>query len=361
MHTRWILISAVLAASQGGCKSIECGDGTIERNGNCVGGDTIVGNAMCGPFTTLQGDKCVPMFPPTQCDPGTTSTDVDPATGVTTCVGTGSSGGCTGAFACPAPATGKQTICGQIYDFENNMPFATSNATGAQCTAATADGPCALKIQAYDAIQFGTNPATATPLSTAPLYIDDCGRYRVTDISVPAGPFIGLGLDDAMGTNGPAGVTNTVGIAIPKAPGMANRDFEAWIVKKSTTDQWIASGAQPLSGGYYMNVFRGHRTGFDNAPGVQATRGGNPNTANDYYFTPAQTTRQTILTSATVTGMNGTALITNATVAEGPTYAGQGGIPAECVWEAHAGAAIPGIVFIQLFRPQNAVAQTCPL
>ncbi len=362
MHTRWILISAVLAAaSQGGCKSVECGEGTIERNGNCVPPDETVGNASCGPFTTLQGDKCVPMFPPTECDPGTTSADVDPTTGVTTCIGTGG-GGCSAAFACPTPPAGKQTICGQLYDFENNMPFAAAGATGGQCTATTPDGPCSLKITAYDAIAFGTNPTTAPPLATGQLYIDDCGRYRVPDISVPAGPFIGLGIDDADAAKaGPMGTTNTVGVAIPKQPAMANRDFEAWIVKKSTTDQWVASGGPPLSGGYYVNVFRGHRTGFDLATGVQATRAGNPNTSNDYYFTPAQTTRQTVLTSAAVTGMNGTALITNAAVSELTAYSGTGGIPAECIWESKAGAALPNIVFIQLFRPINAVAQTCPL
>ncbi|CAN5873661.1 hypothetical protein BH11MYX3_BH11MYX3_35690 [soil metagenome] len=361
MHTRWILISAVLAASQGGCKSIDCGEGTVERDGNCEPANETVTKAECGPFTMLQGDKCVPMFPPTECDPGSTTPDVDPATGVTTCVGTGTTGGCDAAFACPAPATGKQTICGQIYDFEDNMKFAAAGATGAQCTAVTPDGPCALKITAYDAIQFGTNPATAPPLNTGPLYIDDCGRYRVPDISVPAGPFIGLGIDDSVGAMGPNGITNTVGVAIPKSPNMATRDFEAWIVKKSTTDKWVASGGPPLSGGYYVNIFRGHRTGTDTVAGVQSTRSGNPNPTNDYYFTPAQTTRETVLTSATVTGVNGSALITNASVLENPVYSGTGGIPAECAWETHAGASIPNIVFIQLFRPQNAVAQTCPL
>lgn len=358
MHTRAILISAVLAASQSGCKDLECGDGTVERDGSCQPANETVGNAMCGPFTTLQGDKCVPMFPPTECDPGTTSPDVDPATGVTTCVGTGG-GGCSAAFACPAPAAGKQSICGQLYDFENDMKFAAAGATGAKCTAVTTDGPCSLNIKAYDAIAFGTNPQTAVPLATGEVYIDDCGRYRVPDITIPSGPFVGLGIDDTM--MGPNGTTNTVGVAIPKQASMATKDFEAWIVKKSTTDQWVASGAPPLSGGYYVNVFRGHRTGTDNQAGVQITRGGSPNQSNDYYFTAAQTTRQTINTAAITTGMNGTALITNAAVAEGPAYAGMGGIPAECVWESHAGASLANIVFIQLFRPQNAVAQTCPL
>lgn len=71
--------------------------------------------------------------------------------------------------------------------------------------------------------------------------------------------------------------------------------------------------------------------------------------------------RQTIAPTATTTGANGTVLISNAAVSEGPTYAGTGAIPAECVWESHAGASLPNIVFIQLFRPQNAVAQTCTL
>ncbi len=361
MHTRWILISAVLAASSGGCKNVECGVGTVERDGNCQPANETVGNAMCGPFTVLQGDKCVPMFPPTECDPGTTASDVDPATGVTTCVGTGG-GGCSASFACPAPAAGKQSICGQLYDFENNTAFTAAGATGAKCTAGATDGPCSLTIRAYDAIAFGTSPATATPLTVGDISIDDCGRYRVTDITLPAGPFIGLGIDDTdTGKAGPTGTTNTVGVATPKLASMSTKDFEAWIVKKSTTDQWVASGGPPLSGGYYVNVFRGHRTGTDNQAGVTSTRSGNPNTANDYYFTASQMTRQTIDTAATVTGANGTALITNAAVSESVAYAGSGAIPASCVWEAHAGASLPNIVFIQLFRPVNAVAQTCPL
>ncbi len=359
---RRLLLGACVLAVAPGCRNLDCGVGTVERDGSCQPANETVGNAMCGPFTELQGDKCVPLFPPTECDPGTTAADVDPATGVTTCVGTGG-GGCSASFACPAPAAGKQSICGQLYDFENNMAFAAAGATGAKCTAATADGPCSLNIRAYDAIAFGTSPGTAVPLVVGDTYIDDCGRYRMTDITVPSGPFIGLGIDDIdTGKAGQTGTTNTVGVATPKQVSMATKDFEAWIVKKSTTDQWQASGAPSLmTFGYYVNVFRGHRTGTDTQAGVQSTRSGSPNTANDYYFTAGQTTRQTIDAAATVTGANGTALITNAAVSEGVAYAGINAIPTSCVWEAHAGASLPNIVFIQLFRPVNAVAQTCPL
>ena len=382
MTTRWITISSLLAASlglsvHGGCKELECADGTVERDGKCAPADGTFSNAMCGPFTELQGDKCVPMFPPTECDPTTTEVDVDPATGVATCIGTGG-GGCGSPLPCPAPVAGKQTICGQLYDLEletgkpeSKFAQVSPAPTGTKCTPGGAtDGPCALTITAYDAIQFGTNPATAQPLAVGDVYIDDCGRYRLTDITPPAGPFVGLGIDDfATANRGPAGVTNTVGVAIPKAVSMATKDFEAFVAKKSTTDMWVASGGPPLSGGYYVQIFRARHEGFDTQAGVTATKAGQPNTANDYYFVAGETTRRTIAPAATVTGANGTAIITNAAVSDGPAYAGSGQIPPECVWEAKAGASIaanpqtmvPPVVFVSIFRPGNAIGQTCPL
>jgi hypothetical protein len=361
MRIHLILIAAVAAFAGTGCKSIDCGDGTIERNGVCVGADESPGTAMCGPFTELQGDKCVPMFPPTECDPGTTSAEVDAETGVTTCVGTGSGGGCSAAFACPLPATGKQTICGQIYDFENNTPFAATGATGAKCAAPTATGPCALTITAYEALAFAANPSGTPPLATGGLYIDDCGRYRVTDISQPGTPFIGLGVDDAMGTMGPAGVTNTTAVAVPKSPGAATKDVEAFIVKKSTSDMWTASGGPSVATGWYAAVFRAHRVGMDSQAGVTITKSGSTIPNNDFYFQAAQTSRQTIDPAATATGMNGTVLVNNAVAGDGLVFSASTGLPAECRWESHAGATIPGIVFIALFLPTNVVGQTCPL
>src|SRR5262245_16240356 len=147
MRTRSVLLIllSVLAAS---CKNVDCGEGTTESNGVCTPSNETIGTAKCGPFTTLQGDQCVPMFPPTVCDPDTTAADVDNA-GVTTCVGTGA-GGCSARLACPASAGGKQTICGQIYDFETGQPFAQAGATGAQCGTGATSGPCALTVRAFD-------------------------------------------------------------------------------------------------------------------------------------------------------------------------------------------------------------------
>src|SRR5688572_9543955 len=103
-----IIISAIALVLATGCKETECGAGTIERDGKCEPSDTTIDTAKCGEFTVAVGDQCVPEFDPTQCDPATTDEDVDPATNVTTCVGTGG-GGCGSPIACPAPSAGKQT------------------------------------------------------------------------------------------------------------------------------------------------------------------------------------------------------------------------------------------------------------
>jgi hypothetical protein len=353
----WVLSTVVVSLLQAGCKDVECGDGTIERNGACVRADDTFSEAKCGDFTELVGGVCKPKFPPTVCDDGTTLPDIDPATGVTTCIGTGT-GGCSAPIACPAPGAGKQTICGQLFDFETSQPFAVVNAAGQRCLAAAASGPCSVGIRAYDAISFGMNPSTAQPLTVGDAYIDDCGRYRLSDITLPPGPFIGLGIDDAM--QGPLGTTNTVGLATLKVVDTATRNLEAFIATKATTDAWTASGGPPMSGGIYAMVFRAGKIGTANQSGVMRT--GGSATVNQSYFTAAQTTRTTVDTTATATGENGTALVTGVSLADGAAaYSGTGGLPAECQYSSHAGIALPYILFIQILRPTDRAGMTCPL
>jgi hypothetical protein len=258
------------------------------------------------------------------------------------------------------------TICGQLYDFETNMPFKEADATGIPCdpTAPTADGPCALGIQAYDALAFGDNPQTATPLNVMEMVVDDCGRYRVAGIELPSGPFIGLGVDD-IAAMGPTGVTVTAAIATSKVPMGATKGLEAWVVKPSTANAWQQSGGPTLQTGVYAPIFRAHKAGtpqdqFANLAGVAVTLNGNPvPPANAFYFPAASTTRGAIDSGATVTGANGTVLINNADVDFGVNYGGQGGLGQGCRWEPHAGASLPGIVFIQVFRKLDIVGQTC--
>ena len=358
MHPRIVLL-ILLAPLPASCKSVDCGDGTTERDGHCVPATETVATALCGPFTELHGNQCEPVFPPTQCDLATTEPDVDEM-GVTTCVGTGA-GGCAAKLACPAPTSGKQTICGQFYDFETNQPFAQPGAMGAACTAGATTGPCSLGIKAFDAVAFASNPLGTAPLTTGAVYIDDCGRYKVPEITLPAGPFV------ALATAGSGGTTNPVGVATPKGANTATKDFEAFIVRKATTDGW---GTTPsLGAGIYAAVYRGHRTGSDLVAGVTLTIApmSNPTAmtsdpTRDFYFVAGSTNRTTLdgAAGASSTRDNGTALLSGANLGEVYSGAG-GGLPASCIWEVHAGAALPGAVFIQIFRPTNAPSMTCPL
>jgi hypothetical protein len=363
MSTR-IVFLALLTALVAGCKSVDCGAGTTERDGACVASSQTVAAAKCGPFTELHGDTCVPMFPPTTCDPGSTDPDLDISTGVVTCIGNGG-GGCSAKLACPTPAAGDptQTICGQIYDFETGQPFADASATGAKCAAVTVSGPCSLGIRAFDAAALAMNPTTTPPLATGAVYIDDCGRYKVPGVAQPTGPFVALAIDDAaMASAGPAGTTNPTGVALARGSGQASKDVEAFVIKGSTAIGW---GSPSLAAGIYAPVYRAHRTGFDNQAGVTFAFGpmGSAPTMTDmnrdFYFGAASTTRTTLDGAANVTGSNGTALVKGATLAE--VYSGQGAIPSTCIWEPHAGGAVPNVVFIQIFRPIDAPSMTCPL
>jgi hypothetical protein len=369
MRHHILLLSALagLASMSTSCNQVECGEGTIERDGSCQPSDNGAMNGSCGPFTELIGDRCVPMFPPTVCEDGTTLPELDTATGVTTCKGTGGTAGCGSSLACPTPTGAtKQTICGQIFNFEDNAPFAAAGAMGAKCDPAmpAAAGPCALDIRVYDALVFAANPAAATELNVGSIYIDDCGRFRVQDIEVPSGPFIGLGIDDASGLGG-GGVTVTAAAAVPKQPMGATKDMEHWIANQTTIGKWVASGgpAFSMTAGIYAAVFRQHKIGngdpFATQSGVTITKSGNTIPANDFYFTAAQTTRETIDAAATATGANGTAFVNNAVANEGLVFNGQGGLGAGCRWDPHAGASLGGIVFIQIFRKLDILGMTC--
>jgi hypothetical protein len=317
-------------------------------------------------------------MPIVECDPDTTTAVPDPNDpSKTICVGTGGKNTpCTSTLRCPAPASGKQTICGQLYDIQTNAKFADAGADGTPCgSTPTATGPCALAINPYDALLYG-HDQTIPPLASGGTYIDNCGRYQVKDIAQPTSPFIGLGIDDAVGSNGPNGVTNTTGVAATAAPDSKTIDLEAWVAPKSTTDMWTTSGGPPVSGGIYAAIFRQHKcttmpddtimcTGngdeFADSAGVTITLMGSTLPNNDYYFMANQATHQTIDGNATVTGVNGTGLLTGASVDNSTNYSGTGGLVdnANCKWESHAAASLPNIVFFQVYRPQNQLGKTC--
>jgi hypothetical protein len=354
-------IGGAMGISGFGCTETECGPGTINRAGKCEPADETVGVAKCGPFTELRGNQCVPMFPATTCDPATTQADMDPTTGVTTCIGTGG-GGCSAPLACPAPAAGKQSMCGQLYNFEDNTPLAVAGATGAKCASPAPSGPCALTISA----KFPLGPMD---LPTREVYVDDCGRYRVSDVEVGSSTSVVLYIDDSAAI-GVAGITVPTHVGVPGAAGSVTKDLDAWVVKKSTVDKWTADAAEvSLTSGVYAAIFRTHvcdsASGrckgdrLQNQSGVKLGLTPPPDLnggaiGNVFHFADGEQTHLNIDPAATnkVTSVNGTAL-TTAKFA-GITYlTGTGALtgPGTCKWARGRTIPFPGSVFFQVYRP----------
>src|SRR5688572_13600242 len=106
MLTKTLLAAAMIAAMSPAlvsCQQLECGEGTMERDGECVTG-VGVEPGDCGAGThydPAEGGSCVPDFPPTECGPNT-APEPDPVTGVIRCVGIGG-GTCADPLACAPP------------------------------------------------------------------------------------------------------------------------------------------------------------------------------------------------------------------------------------------------------------------
>ncbi|MBL8627544.1 MAG: hypothetical protein JNK64_40040 [Myxococcales bacterium] len=344
------LVVALGGLANLGCDAVNCGDGTIEQNGSCVPADDNPGSAQCGPGTVLGANgKCEPELV-VVCDEGTTMEQVDPDTGVVTCVGTGTGGDCGTPIQCPAPSAGKITICGQLYDTETNAPIAEMNATGAPCSAVTADGPCSLKVQFFDALEFAMGPTTAVPKDPAGgLVVDTCGRFRGADLPEASFGFMGVAVDDA---NGQPDDHKLTGVALANGDALPARGFHVYVTRKETDDAWTTSsaiGGQSFSArGVLALIFLHGDSPWNPISGVQIRRGTNPITNNDYYFTDAvATTRSTVdpATGRSTTGANGTGLVTGFPSPD--NYTGAGGEPAGCQWPQNLAGAIPGVVFVQ--------------
>ena len=155
------------------------------------------GTATCGPFTMLQGDQCVPMFPPTECDPARPRGHRH-ATASSTCIGTGTAPAAAArSRARPRrPASRRSAARSTTSPTTRSSPRPARPARSARPRRRPDRARC--RVVAYDAIAFAHNPTTTAPQATGPVYIDDCGRYRITDITPPGGPFLALGFDDAV-------------------------------------------------------------------------------------------------------------------------------------------------------------------
>lgn len=354
MSTKTKLLTALAIASIStlslGCDQLECGEGTTERNGECVAADGVVPETIfCDVGTHYDGAtlSCVPDSLPTICDPDTTEAIVDPITGLITCEGTGG-GGCSGG--CPQPDSGRNTVCGRLVDAETGEFLSMDAATGTNCLdvpAADRTGPCLMKVEFYDALGFAQNPTGTLPLPTDDLVVNDCGWFRGTNIPTPALGFLAVGVNDSVDVDPADDVWVFTGVAFPVAPGDRRPNQITYVVANDTDTKWTETAASPFGAttfsekGVFFPIFM-----LEGEPveGVKVTRdpaGVVPN--DDYYFSDTDpTVRATVDPAQDATGPNGAGLLVNSPLVD---HGGEGGLPAGCVWKTDLAKSIPGVVF----------------
>lgn len=347
-------LAMAAGASNVSCSTIDCGEGTVERDGVCFPANTDPDVAECAPGTVLGSMGCE-VEEPTQCDPQTTQEQLDPETGITTCVGTG--GDCTSEIGCPAPDSNKASLCGRLWDVETDTPL-TASGTGTQCAAPfPATGPCSIDLKFYDALDFAIDPAQAVPLTPeGGVYLDDCGRYRGFNMPRANFGYIGIATDDAMDT---ADRHRLTGVATSNAFASPGTEFRAYVTKITTDELWTEglalTGSTLAQRGVLAITFH-----YKEVPrsGVQVRRNGALIPNDDYYFTDLDAQRTAASLTPTVTGANGTVLVVNSDKAIG--HDGTGGEPGTCLWPSNLAAAIPGVVFVQLKEAETSGGAACP-
>jgi hypothetical protein len=226
--------------------------------------------------------------------------------------------------------------------------------------APTATGPCALRINVYDAVAFAMG--SMTELATGDRYLDSCGRFRITDVTPPS-QFIALGIDDVTGSPGPSGITNATGVAIPAAPNTSSRDVEAFVIPTAVTTKWAMTGGPTIAGGIYAMMFRQRSAPSKlTQAGVVPIKGlpTSPMPAPGKFFINTDVQRERVDAAAMATGANGTVLVTPTALTDGGYSGTTTVLPAECRWSAHASQTLPGVVFVQVLRPVNGTG-TCTL
>lgn len=352
------------------CQQVECGQGTVERDGTCVPADEATNPSMCGgmgPFATVLGldGKCE-TEEPTICDDDTTEPSFDDQTGVTTCVGTG--GGCMEEIRCPAPEAGRATLCGRIWDSETDQPIPPegngTNTDRCDPMAPTTSGPCSLRLRFFDALDFAMNPSGAVPIMPmGGVYTDNCNRYKGENMPRATFGFIGIAVDDAPGIT-PTVPHRLTGVATSNALASPGQGFRAYITKVSTDMMWTTTsgigGAQTFAQRGVLGIVF-HYPGEMPRSGVRIRRSGSFIPQDDFYFSDAGRMRTTVMPhvgNTDATGMNGTGLVINSDTPI--AHDGVGSEPNGCIWPSNLAASIPGVVFMQIKEAETPAGAACP-
>lgn len=256
---------------------------------------------------------------------------------------------CDDSLVCPTPSAGHACFSGQLFDMETSAPVREATPSGTPCSQVTVDGPCSVRVAAYDALHFLSNPSTAGPLP-ADITVDDCGRYLVSDFPVPDLGFAAFATDEIL-ANG-----NLVLSASPSpvTEGQQEIGFPLYVVQVATDQEWMTSAGDPFSGqtfsevGVFVAIFL---TGAMPTNGVLLIRADGPHLDDDYYFADwSQSLRTTVDPLRTETGANGSALMVNSPLM---SHTGTGGELQGCGWPSELGKSVPGAVVVHQFHSRD--------
>jgi hypothetical protein len=361
--TMLLALSVAAGLMAGSCKQgVECGTGTIEKDGVCTAEGAILPGGHCGSGTVYDpaNDICVPgAFVNGACDGGlcgvcgaNTVVEYDDA-GVPNCIGTGGGGSCDTLPNCPNPAAGKFQVCGKIYNIADSQPIAEAD---------TAD----IEVRIYDALGFAnstpsTRPAPLTVLSIEQGGLDNCGRYTTKDengIVPPFTGFIAAAVEDLGATPGSdPGLYTLTGVALPAAGGGKAPNVNTFYTKTDTDMLWATGAgtgdAQLSTDGVYVPIFihdgvpdleKIEPYGGALIPGVKITENGAPDADKDFYFSDTIATNHLMVGDMDATEATGTGLYINGSLT---MYSGVGAEPTGCTWPSTLAATVQGVVFVQ--------------
>lgn len=261
---------------------------------------------------------------------------------------------CSAELVCPQPAASKFCVAGRLTEAGSGAPLRAFVNPEATCGAGALGGVCALRLTAYDGLQFAGDPAGATPLSPAETLVDGCGRFRLSGVDRPSLGFFALVSDD----DGPSESVSDLHVPavtlMPVSSGQRIEGLAFVAVRRETVASWTLSAGSPFGASSFADVgalvLRFAAAGVP-APGVTVLRNGSAVPADDFYFSDANETQLLAVdVQLTSTGINGAGMFS------GPSnlveHSGAGGEPAGCSWPSGLATTIAGTVaFLRLECP----------
>ncbi|MBI4508815.1 MAG: hypothetical protein HY698_04210 [Deltaproteobacteria bacterium] len=330
-----------MAMSAACTEPLECGKGTIEKDGQCV--TTFNPNYTgCGPGThydtpsgTCVSDELANVG---KCGNNTERT-IGPD-GIPVCVGTGIES-CDDKPFCSPPDSGKLSICARVLNIKDSKVVSEDHAQK-------------MEVLFYDALDFANSTPSTRPAPLARASINKCGYVLAKNVPLPATKFLAIGTEDS---SSGADDFITTGVTLAVTAGTTYEDLRAYYTTPDTEQAWTQSAgrSEPFSkAGAFLPIFINTKgTPASPYPGalVQGVKISNTfgiNAQNDFYFSDTNPTERTTVNPALeATGANGSGLYTNVDPAD---YGGSG--PSGCTWTSSLLKPVEGVIVVREYRAE---------